>query len=569
MEECAICSKKNFYDCTFCEFCRWKKFTAEPEKLSTKTILEDTKANLNFKQTDNIRNSLIRKIQIINSCSSTIISKTYVLIAKIQNLCMHSINTLKNKQQNYLRLLQITDKSVIAEEKQNIQRELKTFLVGCIPSHNFKELDDFYSFDFIKEIQKNSKFSSTKINDFKQILEEEYRLPIAATLKNERFLRGHTEGIRSLAITSDNKYIISGGFDKTVRIWNLEDNSQEAVLYGHTDAVSKILITSDCKYIISVSNDKSARIWNFANKTQEAIIAVELSHILRVEITSDSKYIAYCTSKINLVVWNFQTNLQETILQNHAQSITVISVSGNSKYITSGFIDGSIMIWSLTDKILEAAFQGRSYSVTALAITSDNKYLISCNYKDELHVWNIENKQLENVLRDYNHIINYIKIGADNKYLYYGISAYEIRVWNLQERKLERDIGHKGYRYAMVLLINDNTNIADGFHDHELIVQKISGSSKDILISCLNMYGKSVAVTSDCKYIISTSGNDIKILNFHTINEKYIFSSLGSIITSVTVSSDNRLIVFGSGSENNSPILINNTVRVWDLHEKR
>ena len=52
----------------------------------------------------------------------------------------------------------------------------------------------------------------------------------------EAVLQGHTcVHVLSVAITSDNKYIVSGGDDKTVRIWNLQDKTQEAVLQGHTD----------------------------------------------------------------------------------------------------------------------------------------------------------------------------------------------------------------------------------------------------------------------------------------------------------------------------------------------
>ena len=32
------------------------------------------------------------------------------------------------------------------------------------------------------------------------------------------FLEGHTNYLRSVAVTSDNKYIISGSLDKTIRI---------------------------------------------------------------------------------------------------------------------------------------------------------------------------------------------------------------------------------------------------------------------------------------------------------------------------------------------------------------
>ena len=34
-------------------------------------------------------------------------------------------------------------------------------------------------------------------------------------------MQGHSNGVNSGAVTSDNKYIISGSIDKTIREWNL------------------------------------------------------------------------------------------------------------------------------------------------------------------------------------------------------------------------------------------------------------------------------------------------------------------------------------------------------------
>ena len=67
----------------------------------------------------------------------------------------------------------------------------------------------------------------------------------------EAVLQGHSWLVYSVAITSDNKYIVSGGDDKTVRIWNLQDKTQEVALQGHTEYVNSIAITSDNKYIVS------------------------------------------------------------------------------------------------------------------------------------------------------------------------------------------------------------------------------------------------------------------------------------------------------------------------------
>ena len=45
-------------------------------------------------------------------------------------------------------------------------------------------------------------------------------------------LEWHTDSIRCVAVTSDNKYIISSSFDNIVRLWNLLEKRQEAVFEG-------------------------------------------------------------------------------------------------------------------------------------------------------------------------------------------------------------------------------------------------------------------------------------------------------------------------------------------------
>ena len=37
----------------------------------------------------------------------------------------------------------------------------------------------------------------------------------------ESVLQGHTRWINSVTVTSDNKYIVSGSNNDTIRIWNL------------------------------------------------------------------------------------------------------------------------------------------------------------------------------------------------------------------------------------------------------------------------------------------------------------------------------------------------------------
>ena len=80
------------------------------------------------------------------------------------------------------------------------------------------------------------------------------------------YFKGRTNFVNTIVITSDNKYIISGSYDNTIRIWNLLNTRQKAVFDGHRDHVLQIAATFDNKYIIFSSLDRTIRIWNLLEK---------------------------------------------------------------------------------------------------------------------------------------------------------------------------------------------------------------------------------------------------------------------------------------------------------------
>ena len=118
----------------------------------------------------------------------------------------------------------------------------------------------------------------------------------------EAVFQGHTKDVNSVVITHDSKYIVSSGYDKTVRIWNLQKKCQKAILQGHTNEVWSLAITHDRKFIISgsgsnsehykiVSSDNTARIWNFKKKVKEYVLKCHIHCVNAIVVTNDSKYI--------------------------------------------------------------------------------------------------------------------------------------------------------------------------------------------------------------------------------------------------------------------------------------
>ena len=76
------------------------------------------------------------------------------------------------------------------------------------------------------------------------------------------------EEVRAIALTSDGKYLLSGGKDQTnsIRLWNLQTKSLLWNLIGHTDLVTTIMLTPNNLRIVSGSQDKTLAIWEMPSE---------------------------------------------------------------------------------------------------------------------------------------------------------------------------------------------------------------------------------------------------------------------------------------------------------------
>ena len=141
--------------------------------------------------------------------------------------------------------------------------------------------------------------------------------------KYELLAESHADVVRAVAVTYDNKYIISGSLENTLRVWNLQEKRQETVMRGHASYVTSIAITNN-KYVISGSNDKTVRVWSLQKKCQEAVLQGHTNSVTSVAITNDNKQIVSGSSDRTVRIWNIQEKLQEAVLKGHTSDISTV-----------------------------------------------------------------------------------------------------------------------------------------------------------------------------------------------------------------------------------------------------
>ncbi|MEG4321367.1 MULTISPECIES: hypothetical protein [unclassified Microcoleus] len=77
----------------------------------------------------------------------------------------------------------------------------------------------------------------------------------------DRCLSGHTDGVWSVAISRDGSILVTGSWDKSVKLWDLRSGQLRGNLSGHSGYVTAVGISADAKTIVSAGWLGEIKIW--------------------------------------------------------------------------------------------------------------------------------------------------------------------------------------------------------------------------------------------------------------------------------------------------------------------
>jgi len=71
--------------------------------------------------------------------------------------------------------------------------------------------------------------------------------------------------IRSIAISPDGRWMISGSCDGTAPIWDIVDGSLQCTLLGHEKGVTSVDFSPKGEYVVCGSWDGKVSMWRYAS----------------------------------------------------------------------------------------------------------------------------------------------------------------------------------------------------------------------------------------------------------------------------------------------------------------
>lgn len=194
---------------------------------------------------------------------------------------------------------------------------------------------------------------------------------------------GFKGGIISLAITSNNKILVSGGDDEFIRIWDIEERKQIKSLNVQDAKITSIAISPNDKIIASGDASKEIILWNVENPNKLRTILGHKNTITAITFSPDGagKYSGCLASGSldgTIRFWNPDTGEELiTFTTGHTKWIKDIAFSENGSTLVSSDMTGNVGVWNLSTYQEVATFSnGESDYANSVAFTTDAKYFV-------------------------------------------------------------------------------------------------------------------------------------------------------------------------------------------------
>lgn len=267
--------------------------------------------------------------------------------------------------------------------------------------------------------------------------EEKYGVP-------QKRLTGHSHYVQDVSISSDGQFALSGSWDSTLRLWDLNTGATTRRFIDHGKDVLAVAFSADNRQIVSGSRDKSIKLWNTLGQCKYTISEdghKEWVSCVRFSPNLNTPLIVSAGWDKMVKVWNLTHCKLRTNLHGHTGYVNTVTVSPDGSLCASGGKDGIAMLWDL----------------------NEGKHLSSLEAGDTIHSLCF----------------------SPIRYWLCAATASTIKIWDLESRvcvdELKPDFGTAGKKAVPIQCISlawsaDGATLFAGYTDNVVRVWTVSGS---------------------------------------------------------------------------------------------
>jgi WD40 repeat protein len=369
----------------------------------------------------------------------------------------------------------------------------------------------------------------------------------------QRVLEGHARDVVSVCVGSDNRLVLSGSRDTTLRLWDLTTGKCLRIFEGHADWVNSVCLSSDNRWALSGSGDKTLRFWDVATGKCLRIFEGQAEAAC---LSSDNRWALSGSSDNTVRLWDVATGQCLRTFEGHPLlSVYSVCLSSDNRWALSGSSDKTLRLWEIAALTCNAERQKPSpflcRVVTAHAAADAESRFTQCIAKGTAALSEERWPEALRYARQARSIHGY-EAAADALGFHNSAGLRNFRQQFRTGWTLRIFEGHAGAVYS-VCLSSDNRWALSGSGDRLRLWDVATGRCLRVFEGHTKGVVESVCLSSDNRWALS-AGETMRLWDLSTGRCLRTFED--AEVDAVSLTSDSRWALSGT---------VDKMLRLWDV----
>ena len=367
-----------------------------------------------------------------------------------------------------------------------------------------------------------------------------------------QFFASHNGGFWCIAVSDNGQMAVTGSFDTTVRLWDLNEKKQIACYSEHKTVVRTVAISKDCRLVLSGSDDKTVVLWDARSQCLKNVFYGDLGGIFSAVFSEDEKFIISGSSVKEIFVWRMSDYglVGKIIAIGGVQSVLAVS-SSEFASATYSYLEK----WDLTRLQKTNSVKAHESAIWSLVKTKNNQLLITGSQDRLIKIWEAVSFKLIGVLNGHTSQVLSVCVTEDDSYIVSGSDDKTVILWSIQSKSL---INRFNYHSDIITgVASKSDSIFTVSRDSRIGIIKLSNQKFESFISLTPFFVGSESYKEDSIAVGSLN----TVLVWHTSQPEIKLEGHKGIIIASCFCKEKDLLISGCAGIENNLIL-------WDLNQK-
>ena len=195
--------------------------------------------------------------------------------------------------------------------------------------------------------------------------------------------------VASADISPDGKLLVTGSWDQSAKIWDIESGQAVHRLDGaHLGYVNSVEFSPDGLDVLTASDDGSARLWVTASGINHGkVFEGHNARIRHASYSSDGQSVLTVGNDKLARIWDMSTGQLLQTLSGHEWAVLCGEFSANGKLVITGSEDNRAIVWDAATGDVVVTLAGHTDSITSVAFSADGRRVLTGSQDSTAKLW--------------------------------------------------------------------------------------------------------------------------------------------------------------------------------------